>query len=126
MLRTYAPGYWVFGGIVLGIPAVGAAGALMLLAQGSWIGASVLLASVAMLQLRLQIRRRIAERVLPREAQSSARRTIAFSSWAWPMIHFVHCSAFLSSCFGRRFTWAGIRYQLDGRNVLINTTAGVQ
>jgi ceramide glucosyltransferase len=126
MLRTYAPGYWLFGGIVLGIPAIGAAAALILLAQGSWIGASVLLASVVMLQLRLQIRRRIAERVLPRETQSSVRSTIAFSSWAWPLIHFVHCSAFLSSCFGRRFTWAGIRYQLDGRNVLINNPARVQ
>jgi hypothetical protein len=119
MLRTYAPGHWLFGGITLCVPAIGAACALVLLAQRSWVGAVVLLTSIAMLQIRLRIRRRIAARVLPDEAQSAARATVEFSSWAWPLIHFVHCIAFISSCVGRRFTWAGVRYRLNGGKVQV-------
>jgi Glycosyl transferase family 21 len=119
MLRTYAPGHWLFGGTTLCIPVIGAACALILLDQRSSVGAAVLLASIAMLQLRLAIRWQIAKQVLPDEAQASARATVAFSSWAWPLIHFVHCIAFLSSCLGQRFTWAGVRYQLNGREVRV-------
>jgi ceramide glucosyltransferase len=119
MLRTYAPRHWLFGGMTLCIPAIGAVAALLSLADVNQFGIGALVASIAMLQVRLQIRRRIAARVLPADAQSSARGTIFFSSWAWPLIHFIHCVAFLSSCLGQRFTWAGIRYQLGGRNTLV-------
>jgi glycosyl transferase family 2 len=125
MLRTYASRHWLFGGISLCVPVIGAACALLLLARSSRVGAAALLASVVMLQVRLRIRREIAARILPDEAQPIARATIIFSSWAWPLIHFVHCMAFLSSCLGRRFTWAGINYRLDGRTVeVVARTAG--
>jgi ceramide glucosyltransferase len=119
MLRTYALRHWLFGGFVLCIPTAGAAAALMSLAYVNRFGAVALVASVTMLQMRSQIRRRIASRVLPAEAQSIARATIFFASWAWPLIHLIHCLAFLSSCLGRRFSWAGISYRLDGRNTLV-------
>jgi hypothetical protein len=76
------------------------------------------MASTVMLQVRSRIRSRIATRVLPADTQSIAQATIFFSSWAWPLIHLVHCVAFLSSCVGQRFTWAGVRYQLDGRGAV--------
>ena len=120
MLRTYAPRHWLFGGLTLCIPAISAVAALVSLAHGSRIAAAVLLASIALLQVRSLIRRRIAARVLPADMLSTAKATIRFASWAWPLIHLVHCIAFLSSCLGRRFTWAGIRYQLDGCNVVVH------
>jgi hypothetical protein len=105
--------------LALCIPMVGAGAALLSLAFVNRFSASALVASIAMLQLRLRIRSRIASRVLPAEAHSIARTTILFATWAWPLIHLVHCAAFLCSCLGRRFTWAGIGYRLDGRNVLV-------
>jgi hypothetical protein len=119
MLRTYAPWLWLFGGLTLCIPAVGAGAALMSVANVNRFSAVALVASVAMLQIRLRIRRRIASRVLPAEVQSIARATIFFASWAWPLIHLIHSVAFLSSCVGRRFGWAGILYQLEGSHVSV-------
>jgi hypothetical protein len=118
MLRTYAPRLWLFGGLTLCIPAVGAGAALMSLAFVNRFSVGALVASIALLQVRLRIRSRIASLVLPADALSIARSTIMFASWAWPLIHLVHCAAFFSSCVGRRFTWAGIHYELDGSKVL--------
>jgi hypothetical protein len=117
MLRTYAPRHWIFGGMALCIPALGAGVALLSLGAVNRVGIGALIASIAMLQVRLKIRRRIMARVLPADTHSIAQASIFFSVWAWPLIHFTHCLAFLSSCLGGRFTWAGVRYQLDGRNV---------
>jgi ceramide glucosyltransferase len=121
MLRTYAPRLWLFGGLTLCVPTIGAAAALLSLAHGSHIGAAILLSSVVLLQMRSLARRRIAARVLPADVLSTATATIRFASWAWPLIHLVHCIAFLSSCLGRRFTWAGIRYRLEGCNVVVES-----
>ncbi len=121
MLRTYAPRHWLFGGLTLCIAAVGAAVALFSLAHASRLGAAVLVASVALLQLRSLIRRRIAAKTLPSASLSTAKATIRFASWAWPLIHLVHVLAFLSSCFGQRFTWAGIHYQLLGRKASVRS-----
>ncbi len=118
MLRIYAPRHWLLGGLTLCIPALGAGVALMSLTDVNRYGIGALLASTVMLQLRLRIRGRIAARVLPADTQSIAQATILFSSWAWPLIHLVHCVAFLSSCLGQRFSWAGVRYQLDGRGAV--------
>ncbi len=121
MLRTYAPLLWLFGGLTLCVPTFGAATALLSLVHGSHISAAILLASIVLLQMRSAVRRRIAARVLPADVLSTAKATIRFASWAWPLVHLVHCIAFLSSCFGRRFTWAGIRYRLDGCNVVVES-----
>jgi hypothetical protein len=119
MLRTYALRHWLFGGMTLCIPAAGAGAALLSLAAVNRSGAGALVASIAMLQVRMQIRRRIAMRVLPAEMQSVAHSTLRFASCAWPLVHLVHCLAFLSSCLGSQFCWAGIRYRLDGRKVTV-------
>ena len=124
LVRNYAPRHWLFGGVTLCVPVAGATAGLVALPGGSLIAACALLASVAMLQFRLSIRRRIAMAVLPSEVLATAQATIGFASVAWPLIHLVHCAAFLSSCVGRRFTWAGIGYTLDGRN--IETVASLQ
>jgi hypothetical protein len=118
MLRTYAPRHWLFGGLTLSIPTFGACVALLSLTTVNRFGVGALLASIALLQVRLRIRNRIASLVLPADALSIARSTIVFAAWAWPLIHLVHCAAFFSSCLGRRFTWAGIHYQMDGPKVM--------
>ncbi|MFI4890473.1 MAG: glycosyltransferase [Steroidobacterales bacterium] len=119
MVRIYAPGHWLFGGFTLFVPAIGAGLAIAQLAYGSRFAACVLLASIAMLQMRSRLRRQIAMRILPPDALAAAHATIRFASWAWPLVHLAHCIVFLSSCVGRRFTWAGIGYRLDGRDVLV-------
>ncbi len=119
MVRTYAPRHWLLGGFTLCVPVIGTATALIALAHGNRFAGGTLLACVAMLQLRSHIRRRIAVRVLPANAQATAQATIRFASWAWPVVHVVHCLVFLSSCAGQRFAWAGIRYCLEGRNVRV-------
>jgi hypothetical protein len=119
MLRIYAPRHWLFGGLTLCIPALGASIALLSLTAVNRYGIGALMVSIVMLQVRLRIRGRIAARVLPADTQSNAQATILFSSWAWPLIHLVHCLAFLSSCLGQRFTWAGVRYRVDGRSAVV-------
>jgi len=121
MLRTYAPRHWLFGGVTLCIPVLGASLALVSLSACNLYGAVALVASVAMLQMRSQLRRLIAARVLPADTLPTARATILFASWAWALIHPTHCLAFLTSCLGTRFTWAGIRYRIDGRNILVES-----
>ncbi len=119
MLRTYAPRHWLFGGITLCLPAAAASAALLSLIGVNLFSAAALTTSFALLLLRSAIRRRIAARVLPAEVLARAWATITFSSWAWPLIHLVHTLAFLSSCLGQQFTWAGTRYRLAGRTVSI-------
>jgi hypothetical protein len=70
------------------------------------------------------MRRQIADLLLPRADIASARRTIAFARWAWPLIHLVHLGAFLTSVGARRFTWAGIDYCLQGKAVVVERRPG--
>ena len=121
MLRTYAPRHWLFAGLTLCIPTIGAIAGLLSLAHASRFGAAALAASIVLLQLRSLIRRRIAARVLPTNALSTAKVTIRFSSWAWPLVHLVHTLAFVASCLGPEFTWAGIRYRLEGRTASVRS-----
>lgn len=119
MLRTYAPRHWLFGGWVLCVPCAGAGLAVAGVTNGNRAAAACLLASALLLQVRSLLRRRLALAILPAPAQAAARRTIRFASVAWPLVHAVHCLAFLSSCAGRRFSWAGIRYRLGEHEIRI-------
>jgi len=119
LIRVYAPGHWLFAGWTLCVPALGAATAVTAAVGGHWWTLGVLFASAALLELRLSARRRIGALVLPPSAQHAANATISFARWAWPLIHLIHCTAFLSSTLGHSFTWAGIRYRLAGRWVRV-------
>lgn len=119
MLRTYASWHWLLVGWTLFVPALAALTALSETANGHWWTLGVLLASAALLELRLSIRRQIADLLLPPAAKSTANATIAFARWAWPLIHLVNCAAFVVSGLGRSFTWAGIRYRVSGKRVSI-------
>jgi hypothetical protein len=125
MVRTYAPRHWLFAGWTLSVPALAAALAVEQVINGRWLGASVIVASLAMLQVRTRMRHQIAGLVLPREAIATAKATISFARWAWPLIHLVHLVAFLTSCVGQRFTWAGIAYRFDGKKVSVERRADV-
>jgi hypothetical protein len=124
MVRTYAPWHWMLGGWTLCVPAIGAAFAFSGVLRGNPFAAGAALASIVLLQARVQIRRRIAALVLPGEALANARSTLAFGRWAWPLIHLVHTGAFLASCVGGSFTWAGIAYHLRGRTVTVGQRGG--
>lgn len=125
MVRTYAPRVWVFGGAVLCVPMAAACAGLASVARnGSAPATAALIASFAMLQLRIVLRRRIAAAILPPAAIRSARATINFSAWTWPLVNATHCAAFLSSCAGSRFEWAGVRYRIDGREARAERAQG--
>ena len=119
MLRTYAPGHWLLGGWILCIPAVGAAAALVGLLRGVLPAALCLATSVVLLQVRGSLRQRIAAAILPPGDLRTARATLRFASLAWPAVHAVHCAAFLCSCVGQSFTWAGVRYRIDAHGTSI-------
>lgn len=119
LLRTYAPWHWLLVGWTLFVPALAALTALSETVEGHWWTLGVLAASVALLELRLSIRRQIADLLLPSAAKSTAKTTIAFARWAWPLIHLVNCAAFVASGMGRSFTWAGIRYRVLGKQVSV-------
>ncbi len=124
LVRTYAPGHWLLAGWTLCLPTLAVAVAIRETLEGHWWGLSFVLGSLALLQLRLRIRRRIADLLLPRAAITAASATITFARWAWPLIHVVHLGAFLASSVGRRFTWAGIDYRLHGRTVSVERRPG--
>ena len=119
LVRVYAPRHWLFAAGALAVPALGAAVAISLLCRGQWWALAPLAASLLLLQIRLSVRRSIAHRVLPPAAIAQALATVKFARWAWPAIHLVHTAALASSALGRRFSWAGIRYELDGREVQV-------
>ncbi len=124
LVRTYAPRHWLLAGWTLCLPTLAAAVAVCGTFEGRWWASSFILSSIALLQVRLRIRRQIADLVLPHTAIAAARTTITFARWAWPLIQLVHLSAFLASCVGQRFTWAGIDYRLHGKTVSVERRAG--
>jgi hypothetical protein len=124
LVRTYSPRHWLLAGWTLCLPAVAATIAVRETCGGRWWASSFILASMALLQVRLLIRRRIANLLLPQAEIPAAGATLTFARWAWPLIHLVHCGAFLASAAGQRFTWAGIHYRLNGRSVSVEDRAG--
>jgi ceramide glucosyltransferase len=118
LTRIYAPRHWLLAGWTLCVPALGAAITIGLLWQRQWWALSFLLASALLLQLRLLVRHSIARLVLSPPDLEIANSTIRFAGICWPLIHLVHLAGFLSSAFGRRFSWAGRRYRLMGRNTV--------
>jgi ceramide glucosyltransferase len=119
LVRTYAPRHWLLAGWTICLPALGAAIAAAQVVDGRRWALSFILGSVVLLQVRLRIRRQVAELLLPRDSLAAASATITFARWAWPLIHLVHLSAFLTSLTGQRFTWAGIAYRLHGKTVSV-------
>jgi ceramide glucosyltransferase len=124
LVRTYAPRHWLLAGWTLCLPSLAAMVAVGEILAGHRWASSVILGSIALLQVRLRIRRQIADLLLPHAAIAAARTTILFAQWAWPLIHLVHLGAFLTSFVGQRFTWAGIDYRLHGRTVSVERRAG--
>jgi ceramide glucosyltransferase len=124
LVRIYSPGHWLLAGWTLCLPAVAMTIAVREICGGRWWAWSFILCSVALLQVRLLIRRRIADLLLPQAAIPAARATLAFARWAWPLIHLVHLGAFLASAVGQRFTWAGIHYRLNGRSASVERRGG--
>jgi hypothetical protein len=120
LIRVYAPRHWLFAACTLGIPALGAVLAIGLACRGHWWALALLAASVLLLQIRLSVRRSIAHLVLPPVEIATALATVKFARWAWPLIHLIHTAALASSALGGRFSWAGIRYELDGREVRVH------
>jgi ceramide glucosyltransferase len=123
LIRTYAPRHWLLAAWTLCVPTLAATVAVRETVAGRWWAASVVLGSIVLLQIRLRVRRRIADVLLPQTALTAARATIAFAQWVWPLIHLVHLLAFLASIVGQRFTWAGIHYRLHGRAVSVERRA---
>jgi ceramide glucosyltransferase len=124
LVRTYAPRHWLLTGWTLCVPALAAMLAVRETLDGRWWALSFILGSIALLQVRLRIRRRIADLLLPQAAIVAARTTLSFAQWGWPLVHLVHLGAFLASVVGQRFTWAGIDYRLHGRTVSVERRAG--
>jgi glycosyl transferase family 2 len=124
LVRTYAPKHWLVAGWSVCLPAFAAVLAVAETVLGQRWALPFILGSIALLQLRLRIRRQIADLLLPQTAIEAARATIFFAQWAWPLIQLVHLGAFLTSAAGRRFTWAGIEYRLDGRTVTVERKTG--
>jgi cellulose synthase/poly-beta-1,6-N-acetylglucosamine synthase-like glycosyltransferase len=124
LARTYASRHWLLAGWTLCLPALAAMVAASEIFAGRWRAASFILASIALLQIRLRIRRQIADLLLPDAAIATARITITFAQWAWPLIHLLHLGAFLTSVVGQRFSWAGIEYRLHGRTASVERRTG--
>jgi cellulose synthase/poly-beta-1,6-N-acetylglucosamine synthase-like glycosyltransferase len=118
LTRIYAPRHWLFAGWTLCLPGLGAAIAIGLLWQRQWWALWFLIASATLLQVRLLCRHSIARLVLPPAELGIATTTLRFAAWCWPLIHLMHIAGFLSSAIGRRFSWAGRRYRLVGRDTL--------
>jgi ceramide glucosyltransferase len=115
LVRTYAPAHWLLAGWTVCLPAVAATIAAAETLDGRWWASSFILVSITLLQVRLRIRRQIADLLLPHAAIAAVRTTMTFARWTWPVIHLVHLGAFLTSVVGQRFTWAGIDYRLHGK-----------
>jgi ceramide glucosyltransferase len=119
LVRIYALRHWLLTGWTLCLPLAAVSITVKAAVAGHWWPLSFVIASVVLLQIRLLIRRSIADILLPNSAIGVARATLDFARWTWPLIHLVHLAAFLSSLVGQRFTWAGIRYRLEGRHVTV-------
>jgi cellulose synthase/poly-beta-1,6-N-acetylglucosamine synthase-like glycosyltransferase len=124
LVRTYAPRHWLLAGWTVCLPALAATIAAVETLDGRRWASSFILASIALLEVRLRIRRQIGDLLLPRAAVAAARTTITFAQWAWPLIHLVHLAAFMASLVGQRFVWAGIDYRLHRKTVSVERRTG--
>lgn len=124
LVRIYAPRHWLLAGWTLCLPTLAATIAIREIVDGRWWAVGFILGSIAMLQIRLRIRRRIGDLLLRPAMIPVARITVAFAQWAWPIIHVVHLGAFLTSVAGQRFSWAGIDYRLHAKTVSVERRVG--
>lgn len=112
LMRLHTPGRWLLAGLLLTVPAAGAAAAAGLAATGN-LAAFACLGSAWLLQrARAALHAAIARRVLPADAAAETTATFRRGRWWQPAAHALHLSAWIGSAAGRRLDWAGRRYLL--------------
>ena len=117
--RVYAPGFWwlaILGELLFSVTFWGG----LILEAGSWFareGATwislFLVALYGLAALRAWIRQSVAHATFPRW-HDALRRSRIIDIWAQPFLALCNLGIILASAFGRKITWRGIRYQLDG------------
>lgn len=109
LMRLHSPGRWLLAGLLLVVPTVGAATALL---AGGRAALACLAASWALQRVRAALRARIARRVLPQAAAAEAIRALRRGRLWQPLAHVLHVLAWIASAAGARLDWAGRRYDL--------------
>ena len=117
--RVYAPGFWwlaILGELLFSVTFWGG----LTLEAGSWFAregatwmSSFLVTLYGLAALRAGIRQSVARAMFPRW-HDALRRSRVIDIWAQPFLALCNLGLILTSAFGRKITWRGIRYQLDG------------
>ncbi len=117
--RVYAPGLWWLALLGELLFSVTFWGGLTLEAERwlaregvTWISLA-LVTLYGLAALRARVRQSVARVAFP-AWHDALRRSRVLDIWARPFLALCNLGLILASAFGRRITWRGIRYQLDG------------
>lgn len=113
--RIYAPGVWLIALLGTGLYTAGFISAL----AGLITGHMPALLPIAMVYffdwVRARTRRVVVGEVFGQTMVNQLRPAFVLERWATPLWMAIHLLIVLSSAWGRRITWAGIVYEMRGR-----------
>lgn len=118
--RILTPWRWALTAAITTLPLAGWAVALPLAMKGSITAITVIIAANILDHQRAHYRRRIPKKLwnmpLPR-------RVARLDQWGTPIWLLINAAIIWSTLFGRRITWAGRSYVLDGRGQVLRVDA---
>lgn len=114
--RFYIPISWAVGLVILTLPIMAATVAVALALQGNVVAVGALVAAVVLSQIRVTLRARIVRRLWAPEGDRLQARTRFVERWLPPLWITFHAAAAWSAAWSRRIRWAGVVYEVRGRN----------
>lgn len=115
-VRWYMPKVWAAALVVIMLPIAGGAAAVVLLLKGDAVGFGALALGVALGQIRARLRASVFERIRGAEGRALYRRYAWVDRALAPLWASFHGLCALASAFLNRVWWAGVLYEVRGRN----------
>ncbi|WP_375461262.1 glycosyltransferase [uncultured Enterovirga sp.] len=115
-VRFYLPGSWITALVMLTGPILAALAAAALAFTGDRLAIAVLAAAIGLGQLRVYLRARIARRLWGLDGDALNARTRFAERWLAPVWICFHAAAAWAAGWSRQIRWAGVVYEVRGRN----------
>jgi cellulose synthase/poly-beta-1,6-N-acetylglucosamine synthase-like glycosyltransferase len=116
LIRIYAPWHWALIAATTTLPLAGWIAALPLAVNGAVGAISVIVAANVLDQLRAHFRRRVPQKLWNLDITD---RVACLDRWGTPIWLLVNAVVVWSTLFGRRITWAGRSYVVNGRGQVL-------
>lgn len=115
--RIYAPRQWTIAAAAATVPVIGWLVALPLAATGDLGALAAIVIAAVLNRARARFRAQIPRKILGLEMPP---RSAQLDRWGTPLYVLFHAALIWSTLFGRRITWAGRTYGIDGQGQVLS------